>query len=943
MCKRLFDSKRGPVGRGDLDLLLRKFPTVPSEVVGQLLGYDYCPRQSEKTKGGLKGEVSIEGGHKTSSQHQKKLHAPLFWGVVSRQSLTRDTDTVRQSQQIDLGRGELPDLKPIHSKPLPFVPIRPWTELWPCLKSVLQGSILSKSPDEKRIAQQLARDGFISEIQKKKRKAWANYSQIIIDVPLRLFCFWKDFNYIVNNLSELIPASGLVKHYIKHSPLYDAFDINTLRYYPHTMIPDDGPILILSDLGVYGSPQDRDQWCQFGRQLQRSGHHPVVLTPVPKRLWDERHADLFGMICWDGRVGFSNFLGGDGEESACLPLPVETLLTLCSSALRVEPYLLRAIRRLIPGADIGVEGEAWNHKDVDSTYLSFSFKKGKAKKYQNKFKFEYEKAKIENAGGLRLFESAIQTINQHHCGHSSELQLEEQFTQFALRYSSKDGDNQIPEHLAHYLGWLDAGAKTNKASSEAVEAWIRRMGYRQECLVMEKVPGISSMRKAVATAFKDAPDDTLLPDFISEDDIKQAQGKEPVNIQKWTAIQRGDELVFDKADNLVGTDVPGASLFPIAAQERISLQRGDDLTFSSSLTPGFSFTLKEGGRLQCKTSQELVTLAPITKPEWAEAIWRDGLGLHATLLYGKYCKTQSEIQWVLPQSSGLAQLLPSSIHFKDDTIELGFWINQTQAKRLHDEGVPDISWAASHGTDQYGLWAAFQIRGITQRMRWIHPGTFLMGSPRSELERSDNELQHEVTLSKGFWLADTTCTQELWEAVTGGDPSFLKGELQRPVDSVSWDDCQDFLQKVNSQYPSLGLALPTEAQWEYACRAGTETPFSFGENITTDLVNFDGRNPYKNGEKGEERNQTVPVKGLPCNQWGLYQMHGNVWEWCADWYGSYPETSLFDPIGPEDGGLRVLRGGSWIGDGGHVRSASRFWDVPGGRNRSIGFRFSRGQ
>ncbi|WP_419788116.1 formylglycine-generating enzyme family protein [Pseudodesulfovibrio sp.] len=270
------------------------------------------------------------------------------------------------------------------------------------------------------------------------------------------------------------------------------------------------------------------------------------------------------------------------------------------------------------------------------------------------------------------------------------------------------------------------------------------------------------------------------------------------------------------------------------------------------------------------------------------------------------------------------------------------------AHKFIDNGLPPSpfppKWATAWGQDQYGLWAAFQISGITQVMRWIRPGTFLMGSPRFEPGRYDDERQHEVTLSKGFWLADTTCTQELWEAVTGGNPSSFTGDLQRPVDSVSWDDCQDFLQKVNSQYPSLVLALPTEAQWEYACRAGTETPFSFGENITTDLVNFDGTNPYKNGEKGEERNQAVPVKDLPCNQWGLYQMHGNVWEWCADQYDAYPETSLIDPIGPKNSWSRVvLRGGSWIDVGGSVRSASRSRDTSGNRFNVIGFRFSRGQ
>ncbi|MCP3930744.1 MAG: formylglycine-generating enzyme family protein, partial [Bacteroidetes bacterium] len=154
---------------------------------------------------------------------------------------------------------------------------------------------------------------------------------------------------------------------------------------------------------------------------------------------------------------------------------------------------------------------------------------------------------------------------------------------------------------------------------------------------------------------------------------------------------------------------------------------------------------------------------------------------------------------------------------------------------------------------------------------------------------------------------------------------------------------QIFIGKINSTIPGLGLQLPTEAQWEYACRAGTTTPFHFGDNITTDQVNFNGNYPYNKGEKGEYRKQTVPVKSFACNDWGLYEMHGNIWEWCADWYGEYPKTTVVNPLGPEKGGGRVVRGGSWNGIGRIVRSANRIWNGPADRDHSIGFRVARGQ
>lgn len=226
------------------------------------------------------------------------------------------------------------------------------------------------------------------------------------------------------------------------------------------------------------------------------------------------------------------------------------------------------------------------------------------------------------------------------------------------------------------------------------------------------------------------------------------------------------------------------------------------------------------------------------------------------------------------------------------------------------------------------------INNVTQRLRWIEPGKFMMGSPETEPERDNDEILHEVVLTRGFWLAETACTQELWEAVMGSNPSRFKGR-KRPVENVSWNDCAAFLDKINSLMTGLDLRLPTEAEWEYACRAGTQTPFSFGDNITPEQVNYNGESKY--------REETVDAGSLPCNDWGLYEMHGNVWEWCSDWYGKYPSGSVVDPVGPERGTYRVLRGGCCFDFGRYVRSAFRYRYDPGYRNRfvNIGFRLAQ--
>ncbi len=216
-----------------------------------------------------------------------------------------------------------------------------------------------------------------------------------------------------------------------------------------------------------------------------------------------------------------------------------------------------------------------------------------------------------------------------------------------------------------------------------------------------------------------------------------------------------------------------------------------------------------------------------------------------------------------------------------------------------------------------------------------------MGSPDDEPGRGGDETCHDVTLTRGFWLADTACTQALWQAVMKDNPSEFKGE-ELPVDSVSWEDCQTFLEQINNLLPGLNLGLLTEAQWEYACRAGTLTPFSFGRTISTAQANFNGNVPYAGTQKGEYREITVPVKALPYNDWGLYQMHGNVYEWCRDWYGDYDMEHLVDPEGPDTGGSRVLRGGSWYSNARRLRSSYRYGSRPSDRYYSIGFRLAQG-
>ncbi|MFO1417114.1 MAG: formylglycine-generating enzyme family protein [Methylotetracoccus sp.] len=253
-------------------------------------------------------------------------------------------------------------------------------------------------------------------------------------------------------------------------------------------------------------------------------------------------------------------------------------------------------------------------------------------------------------------------------------------------------------------------------------------------------------------------------------------------------------------------------------------------------------------------------------------------------------------------------------------------------------------WAGEWGEDEFGLWMVLRYREARLQFRWIEPGTFQMGSPPDEPERADRETQHEVTLTRGYWLADTACTQDLWVEVMSRNPSEFQDDPNNPVEAVSWGDVQDFIAQLNGDVEALNARLPSEAEWEYACRAGAREslPFSFGATITPEQVNYNGEYPYAGGTKGLYREKTVPVKSLPPNAWGLYEMHGNVWEWCADWYGDYPPGPIDDPTGPSEGARRVLRGGSWFHNARGARSAYRDHDAPSNRVDNDGFRLALG-
>ncbi len=265
----------------------------------------------------------------------------------------------------------------------------------------------------------------------------------------------------------------------------------------------------------------------------------------------------------------------------------------------------------------------------------------------------------------------------------------------------------------------------------------------------------------------------------------------------------------------------------------------------------------------------------------------------------------------------------------------------------------------------YSVWIAEDslpgeiVNSIGMKFAKIPAGKFVMGSPQSEAERREDEgPQHEVEITKAFYLGVYPVTQAQWRAVMGSNPSWFSASGEGkdsvagmdtddfPVESVSWEDAQEFLERLSAQAKNQGKSwkyrLPSEAEWEYACRGGARSyqVFHFGDTLSSTQANFDGNYPYGGAPKGAYLERTSKVGTYPANGFGLCDMHGNVREWCLDWYDKdyYAKSPPCDPLGPAKGSLRVLRGGSWGGHGWDCRSAFRLWDSPGRRFQSFGFR-----
>ncbi len=656
--------------------------------------------------------------------------------------------------------------------------------------------------DLNRVVYELSRGRQLVDFPRLNRRSWGQDLHVVIDLARRLVPYRQDQKLIGRAMKRLLPKGGGTVCVLREGAETPVIEWPEQQRGQELPLYPGSTWLVLSDLGSMqdsNSTAAEGRWMRIGRRLKWQECAALALVPCRPDAVPDRLSRLWTLVPWE-------------RDSRHGPKPAQTstveacarILALLSAAVRIEPRLLRAVRKLLVAGrrDPGLESKVWQQCE-GTTHCS-----GAALSQQQTVEFRGALLQDE------LRRQAWSLIDAAHRGEYRGVALLE-----ALRLGkdiAKLGDGNRLAQARRWFQSLGTGETeygrdffVKAASQLTPEAW-------------EAAPELHALWKQ------------FCPDADAVKGYDPALAPVDAPLQVIRVSQVGGQFEYRRRGELLERSSPLATIR--LKNPEIVIDAFDD--------------------------------------------WPDG-------------DPGDEFWW--------------------------------------DGAAPE--WADRWGRDDVGPWVEFVIGEARQRMRWIPPGEFLMGSPtKPEAEYYAETPQQSVTISRGFWLFDTPCTQALWQAVTGENPSHFKG-AQRPVENVSWEDCQKFNQRLGERCPGLTLTLPTEAEWEYACRAGTETATYAGDGLLDEIA-------WYSGNAGSE---TRPVGELRPNGFGLHDMLGNVWEWCRDHTGrQYAQEQVTDPLHEtgDPSASRVIRGGSWDYSARRVRAASRSGDPPGHRGTDLGFRCS---
>jgi len=775
------------LGRADLVRALRTGGPELQEAVAHFLGLERIAPPPQRTQTIASGGMEFGG---SAIVEFVAAPGPAAVAVPFWQAERFDTfePSVSVPIRVELGEG-------------PPVPDRPGVEFDPLATRAATLTRLRRAsaftgfgePDLDRIVERLGRAELLHRLSLRPRKRWGLALQILVDRSRRLVPYWTDQDRVAGNLQRVYPRDRLQIAVLPEGA-GEPWLILPRRESGAYRMPEPGAhVVVLGDLGCLAGDEGAATayWLDWGRRFRDNRNEPVALVPCHPDRCPPSLSDVWTIVPWEAPAGPAP--GPEQTEQLA-----RRILTLLSFALRVEPRMIRAVRRMLPECrwDPGIESIVWQHDALSSRHCdAAAFDPERVKELREQM------MQVDPDQRRAVYELVARMRQDTYAGvwYAEVLGLEQELASGLLEHADLG-------RAVAWFEWWKQSAKTrkeyrDKAGNQAT--WSRRV-----------------IAVLAESAWGGAAADALH--------------------ELWTLVHSGEEG-----------------------------------------PPGFldPRRLPQDPSLPVRT----VVLSQVAGCVFARPL-QAGQGSGSPL--------------------GLIRTRDGKIKIEPDE---AFW-----------EGGVRPEWAEDWRLDPLGAWAVFRVAGVTQKLRWIPPGKFLMGSPATEEGRWDDEgPQHEVAIGSGFWMFETPCTQALWEAVMGQNPSRFPGPT-RPVEQVSWDDAQAFLTRIAAMVPGLRLGLPSEEQWEYACRAGSRA----ARYADLDQVAW-----YSENSRGE----THPVAEKDRNGWGLHDILGNVWEWCADQYRPY---SVDKGVSAD----RVVRGGSWSDGAGFVRAACRLRGDPGYRYVSIGFR-----
>ena len=945
-------SANGQVGRADLLRLLAIAPRtelwLDDDGVHQF-GYQYRPLSNEP-KEPDNGVLPPPPEPIISTSHFKlPLQMPFVNLVVDRQAREQRTQTESSSPTAAVYEPitEADAKSPSKIRLVNYEDLVPKARLLPALKHYLSSNRLA-GMDVQRLVKQIALQQLPRYLPRCHVKSWHPQWLVVLDFAKRLWPYRQDMHALAENLLKACGQSGVSIRIINHGPLQNWTDWveeqqgRGVLPSKHTwrMPVVNTPVLLVSDLGLLeGRDSSTHQaWQDFIRQLTQAQIKPLALLPLAAEQLDAGLPKKLTLLRWspDARIHPERAMG----NGLNVPDGLDDLLAMAAVTRRVDPPLLRALRRLNPKAPLnaGLEGAFWCHADVE-------------------------------AGSAAHIRHAVQAKHQAHFSeHLQECHIELE----RLRYLHHAHLRAVLNHEETLLWYAHAKLDGVQVSEETQERLQKADTFMRQLAATLKQP--DGLQKggvwwSVAQEIVQRADNQMGKDFIEllaplVQVIAEVRGVwqqppdwvDPIDLVSDDRKRQSCWLVNDPVTCSIVLQSTPPERNQIALSEPITIDQGGlriESTGSRILLlmahlPFRVCGLQEQTLIKLISSQEVLTLASVKRPRgaaaWGWKVPHSEIWVRSAPICGQGYEWSAsgnpsdQLLKIVLTENGQYQLVENQLSSQIKLLD----IHPSYISYDYENTASRVRFVL----DEYGVRADLSVitapDELIQTLRWIDPGTFWMGSPEDELERYDNEgPRHEVTISRGFWLADSACTQALWQAVMGNNPSRFKDDPQQPVEQVSWHDVQVFLKRLQSLLPGCQVDLPSEAEWEYACRAGTQSPFSFGTNINPQQVNYYGENPYPGGEKGEYLAKTVPVKSLPANPWGLYEMHGNVYEWCKDGQRTYDEQAQIDPLGPMTGDdyPRCLRGGSWYGIARRARSAIRNAYQPDDANYLVGFRF----